>query len=133
MYRVRILYFIGDLQQEYIPTTAFTWDQEAEDSFPIVLPHKPVWDKRGYDITHIETQEDVRHEGTIDAGWSIHCDSLESPPPLSLEEQTRLNVTSIHADDEEGIQRRFGQLRDLYGFLSMCTKNVEEEIEHANE
>lgn len=120
------------LVQEYVPATTFTWDQEAEDSFPIELPHKPVWDKTGLTITRINSNihEQVRHEGTIDAGWKYRQICYNPDPPLSLEEQTRLHVTSIRADDVEGIQKRFEELRALYGFLRVCAEN---EIHHAND
>jgi len=127
------------LPREYIPTTTFTWDQEAEDSFPIELPHKPVWDKRGHNITHIRTHEDVHHEGTIDAGWNYRMICWNPEPPSSSEEQTRLNLTTFRADDEEGIQRHFEQLRALYGEKTTILhgvsvlENLEEEIASVNE
>jgi len=127
------------LPREYIPTTTFTWDQEAEDSFPIELPHKPVWDKRGHNITHIRTHEDVHHEGTIDAGWNYRMICWNPEPPSSSEEQTRLNLTTFRADDEEGIQRHFEQLRALYGEKTTILhgvsvlENLEEEIAIVNE
>jgi hypothetical protein len=123
------------LPQEYVPTTTFTWDQEAEDSFPIELPHKPIWDKRGYNITNINTNEDVRHDGTIDAGWNYRMICWNPDPPITK----ALNLTSFHADDEEGIQRRFEQLRALYGetprviYGVSVLENLEEEIASVNE
>jgi hypothetical protein len=119
------------LPREYVPTTTFTWDQEAEDSFPIELPHKPVWDKRGHNITHIKSHEDVPHEGTIDAGWKYRQICWNPDPPLSSEEQTRLILTTFCADDEEGIKKRFEQLRVLYGVSVL--ENLEEEIASVNE
>jgi hypothetical protein len=103
------------LPQEYVPTTTFTWDQEAEDSYPIVLPQMAVWNKRGHYITHMHTNVDVPHDGIIDAGWKYRMICWNPDAPLPFEEQMRLHSTSIHADDEEGIQRRFEQLRALYG------------------
>jgi len=123
------------LPQEYVPTTTFTWDQEAEDSFPIELPHKPLWDKRGHNITHIKTREDVRHDGTIDAGWKYRQICWNPDPPL----MKARNDSSLRADDEEGIQRRFEQLRALYGetprviYGVSVLENLEEEIASVNE
>ena len=120
------------LPKEYIPATTFTWDQEATDSFTIDLPHKPLWYKKGRTILHSQTNQEVPHNGTMDAGWNYLTICWNPDPPLSFEEQTRLNLTSIRADDEEGIQRRFEQLRELYG--TYRGENVgEEDFQHAND
>jgi len=129
----------------YVSTTTFTWDQEAEDSFPIELPHKPLWDKRGLEITRTTTDENVPHEGTIDAGWKYR-QICRNPVTSSA-----LNDTSFRGDgdNEEGIQKRFEELRALYRGISVYTErasseiikvvydvsieNAEEEIKRANE
>jgi hypothetical protein len=123
--------YADTLPREYVPTTTFTWDQEAEDSFPIELPHNPLWDKRGHNITHINTQEDVPHEGTIDAGWNYRMICWNPDPPLSSEQLKARNDSSLRAYDEEGIQRRFEEMRLLYGVSVL--ENLEEEIESVNE
>jgi hypothetical protein len=119
------------LQREYVPTTTFTWDQEAEDSFPIELPHKPLWLKRGHNITHINTDVNVPHDGTIDAGWKYRQICWNPDPPLTTEQLKARNDSSLRADDEEGIHRRFEELRVLYGVSVL--ENLEEEIASVNE
>ena len=55
---------------EYIPTTTFTLDQEIKDMFTIELPKNPVWEKRGNYIRNTKTNEEIRHNKTIDDGWN---------------------------------------------------------------
>lgn len=57
---------------------------EINDWFPIELPHNPLWEKRGNYIMNIITNEELRHDKVIHAGWNYVRICWNPISPLSL-------------------------------------------------
>lgn len=116
--------YANALPKVYIPTATFTWDQETEDRMTINLPHKPIWKKtRNGFVDNMETFEQREHKTIIDAGWNYQMICSKPNPQLTSEQLKSLNDSIIRADDEEGIQDHFKQLRVLYGGVRVHSKD----------
>lgn len=82
-YKQKCSEYFDFLPSHYIPATTYTWDQELEDSYEILLgEERPLWEKRGYRVRDTLNNEEWPHDARIDAGWNYLRICYNPDPPL---------------------------------------------------
>uniref|UniRef100_A0A6C0ERD1 Uncharacterized protein n=1 Tax=viral metagenome TaxID=1070528 RepID=A0A6C0ERD1_9ZZZZ len=108
--------YAGFLPKEYIPATTFTWDQEAEDSFPIVVEKEEEDEEYEQWPTQIKNQPE-RNEQLLDEWVLSHppkcrrqicCDPLEEWNDWADKKLDWLMLSVEEEDNDEKNNETFG-------------------------
>jgi hypothetical protein len=119
--------------ERYIPIEKMALEEESEEQFPIVLPHKPKWGKVGRIVFNTENFKQWFFHDNIDAGWNY-----------TWIKHKDLNITNSNAidkilreieDTEKDIMLADYQANDLFeeegSWVDQANNLSEEEEPHA--